>query len=141
VDAYRALGQLIVVNIPEFILHVYEGKQKAFDMNVVVGKEGHNTVSFSGDLSTIVFSPLLECTTQYCKRRNTAKLSDGYLESQNMEQVGTEGRLPVIRQKPGLKTPWVSVKFLFPTALIFTSTIPRQKACLARIKELTAMVV
>ena len=50
-------GQLIVVNIPEFILHVYEGKQKAFDMKVVVGKEAHSTVSFSGDLSTVVFSP------------------------------------------------------------------------------------
>ena len=36
-------GQLIVVNIPEFELHVYEGKKKAFDMDVVVGKEGHNT--------------------------------------------------------------------------------------------------
>jgi murein L,D-transpeptidase YcbB/YkuD len=54
-------GQLIVVNIPEFILHVYEGKQKAFDMNVVVGKEGHNTVSFSGDLSTIVLAPIGMC--------------------------------------------------------------------------------
>jgi hypothetical protein len=33
------------------------------------------------------------------------KLSDGYLASQNMEQVGTEGGLPKIRQKPGPKTP------------------------------------
>ena len=31
-------GKLIMVNIPEFKLHVYEGKSKVFDMNVVVGK-------------------------------------------------------------------------------------------------------
>jgi murein L,D-transpeptidase YcbB/YkuD len=31
-------SQLILVNIPEFVLHVYEGKNKAFDMNVVGGK-------------------------------------------------------------------------------------------------------
>ncbi|MBD0352819.1 MAG: L,D-transpeptidase family protein, partial [Flavisolibacter sp.] len=50
-------GNLIVVNIPEFVLHVYEGKKKAWDMNVVVGKEGHNTMMFTGDLNQIVFSP------------------------------------------------------------------------------------
>ena len=51
-------GQLIVVNIPEFILHVYDGKNKVFDMTVVVGKEGHNTTMFSDKLTTIVFSPI-----------------------------------------------------------------------------------
>src|SRR5204863_269079 len=50
-------GNLIVVNIPEFVLHVYEGKQKAFDIDVVVGKEGHNTLMFNGDLNQVVFSP------------------------------------------------------------------------------------
>ena len=34
-----------------------DGKNKVFDMNVVVGKEGHNTVIFTGDLNQIVFSP------------------------------------------------------------------------------------
>ena len=109
-------GQLIVVNIPEFILHVYEGKQKAFDMNVVVGKEGHNTVSFSGDLSTIVFSPYWNVPPSIVKDEILPKLSDGYLESQNMEQVGTEGGLPVIRQKPGPKNSLGQVKFLFPNS-------------------------
>ena len=60
-------SQLIVVNIPEFVLHVYEGKKKAWDMNVVVGKEGHNTVSFSGDLKYYCFQSLLECAAKYCK--------------------------------------------------------------------------
>ncbi len=109
-------GQMIVVNIPEFILHVYEGKQKAFDMNVVVGKEGHNTVSFSGDLSTIVFSPYWNVPPSIVKDEILPKMSDAYLASQNMEQVGTEDGLPKIRQKPGPKNSLGRVKFLFPNS-------------------------
>ncbi|WP_121354496.1 L,D-transpeptidase family protein [Flavisolibacter nicotianae] len=111
-------GQLIVVNIPEFILHVYEGKQKAFDMNVVVGKEGHNTVSFSGDLSTIVFSPYWNVPPSIVKKEILPKLQSdpGYLAAQNMEQVGTEGGLPKIRQLPGDKNSLGRVKFLFPNS-------------------------
>jgi murein L,D-transpeptidase YcbB/YkuD len=111
-------GQLIVVNIPEFILHVYEGKQKAFDMNVVVGKEGHNTVSFSGDLSTIVFSPYWNVPPSIVKNEILPKMASNpnYLLSQNMEQVGTEGGLPKIRQLPGEKNSLGKVKFLFPNS-------------------------
>ncbi|RYZ48926.1 MAG: hypothetical protein EOO14_21435, partial [Chitinophagaceae bacterium] len=111
-------GQLIVVNIPEFILHVYEGKQKAFDMNVVVGKEGHNTVSFSGDLSTIVFSPYWNVPPSIVKNEILPKMASnpGYLASQNMEEVGTEGGLPKIRQLPGGKNSLGRVKFLFPNS-------------------------
>lgn len=111
-------GQLIVVNIPEFVLHVYENKKKAFDMNVVVGKEGHNTISFSGDLSTIVFSPYWNVPPSIVKSEILPKMASNsnYLESQNMEQTGTEGGLPVIRQKPGDKNSLGKVKFLFPNS-------------------------
>lgn len=111
-------GQLIMVNIPEFILHMYEGKQKAFDMNVVVGKEGHNTVSFSGDLSTIVFSPYWNVPPSIVKKEILPKMeaNPGYLASQNMEQVGTEDGLPKIRQLPGDKNSLGRVKFLFPNS-------------------------
>jgi murein L,D-transpeptidase YcbB/YkuD len=111
-------GQLIVVNIPEFILHVYEGKKKAFDMNVVVGKEGHNTVSFSGDLSTIVFSPYWNVPPSIVKKEILPKMASNsnYLASQNMEQTGTEDGLPKIRQLPGDKNSLGRVKFLFPNS-------------------------
>lgn len=111
-------GQLIVVNIPEFVLHVYENKKKAWDMNVVVGKEGHNTVSFSGDLSTIVFSPYWNVPPSIVKKEILPKMASnpGYLESQEMEQVGTEDGLPKIRQKPGDKNSLGHVKFLFPNS-------------------------
>jgi murein L,D-transpeptidase YcbB/YkuD len=111
-------GQLMMVNIPEFILHVYEGKQKAFDMNVVVGKEGHNTVSFSGDLSTIVFSPYWNVPPSIVKKEILPAMdkNPGYLASQNMEITGNEGGLPVIRQLPGEKNSLGKVKFLFPNS-------------------------
>jgi len=111
-------GQLIVVNIPEFELHMYEGKNKAFDMNVVVGKEGHNTMMFSGDLNQIVFSPYWNVPPSIVRKEILPKLETdpGYLASQNMEQVGTEGDLPKIRQLPGPGNSLGRVKFLFPNS-------------------------
>jgi murein L,D-transpeptidase YcbB/YkuD len=111
-------GQLIVVNIPEFVLHVYEDKKKAFDMNVVVGKEGNNTISFSGDLSTVVFSPYWNVPPSIVKSEILPKIASNsnYLAEQNMEQVGTEGDLPKIRQLPGEGNSLGKVKFLFPNS-------------------------
>lgn len=111
-------GQLIVVNIPEFVLHVYEGKKEAWRMNVVVGKEGHNTMMFSGDLNQVVFSPYWNVPPSIVKSEILPELASnpGYLESQNMEQVGTEDGLPKIRQRPGGKNSLGKVKFLFPNS-------------------------
>jgi murein L,D-transpeptidase YcbB/YkuD len=111
-------GNLIVVNIPEFVLHVYEGKTKAFDMNVVVGKEGHNTTMFNGDLNQIVFSPYWNVPPSIVRNEILPKLASnpGYLAAQNMEQVGTEGGLPKIRQLPGEGNSLGKVKFLFPNS-------------------------
>jgi L,D-transpeptidase YcbB len=112
------VGNLIVVNIPEFVLHVYEGKKKAFDMNVVVGKEGHNTTMFNGDLNQVVFSPYWNVPPSIVKNEILPSLArnPGYLESQNMEQIGTEGGLPKIRQRPGPDNALGRVKFLFPNS-------------------------
>jgi L,D-transpeptidase YcbB len=111
-------GRLIVVNIPAFVLHVYEGKNKVFDMNVVVGKEGHNTVMFSGNLSTIVFSPYWNVPPSIVKKEILPKIASNpnYLASQNMEEVGTEDGVPKIRQLPGEKNSLGRVKFLFPNS-------------------------
>jgi len=109
-------GNLIVVNIPEFVLHVYEGKQKAFEMPVVVGKEGHNTMAFTGNLNQIVFSPYWNVTPDIVREEILPAMEKdpSYLERNNMEQTGTEGGLPVIRQLPGPKNSLGKVKFLFP---------------------------
>lgn len=112
-------GRLIIVNIPEFVLHVYENKKKAWDMNVVVGKEGHNTTMFTGDLNQIVFSPYWNVPPSIVQKEILPKLASNpdYLASQNMEQTGTdENGVPKIRQLPGERNSLGKVKFLFPNS-------------------------
>ncbi len=111
-------GNMILVNIPEFVLHMYENGRKVWDMVVVVGKEGNNTMMFNGDLSTVVFSPYWNVPPSIVRGEIMPALSrnPGYLEGQNMEQTGTEGGLPVIRQRPGPGNALGKVKFLFPNS-------------------------
>jgi L,D-transpeptidase YcbB len=87
-------------------------------MNVVVGKEGHNTMMFNGDLNQIVFSPYWNVPPSIVKNEILPKLdaNPGYLASQNMEQIGTENGLPKIRQLPGASNSLGRVKFLFPNS-------------------------
>lgn len=109
-------GNLIMVNIPEFVLHVFEGKNRVKDMAVVVGKEGHNTVTFTGNLNQVVFSPYWNVTPDIVRDEVLPAMQKdpNYLTRNNMEQTGEEGGLPVIRQLPGPKNSLGKVKFLFP---------------------------
>ncbi len=111
-------GQMIVVNIPEFILHVKDGTKKVFDMGVVVGKDGHNTMMFTGDLNQIVFSPYWNLPSSIVKNEIMPAMAknSNYLASHNMEMVSNEGDLPVIRQLPGEGNSLGKVKFLFPNS-------------------------
>lgn len=111
-------GNLIIVNIPEFDLKVFEGNQKAFNMGVVVGKEGHNTMMFKGDLSTVVFSPYWDVPPNIVRAEILPAMqrNPNYLASKHMEQTGTSGGLPVIRQLPGEDNSLGKVKFLFPNS-------------------------
>jgi murein L,D-transpeptidase YcbB/YkuD len=111
-------GKLIVVNIPEFVLHFVDGKNKIFDMDVVVGKEGHNTMMFTGKLSQIVFSPYWNVPPSIVKKEILPKMATNpnYLAEQDMEITGNEGGLPTIRQLPGVKNSLGKVKFLFPNS-------------------------
>jgi murein L,D-transpeptidase YcbB/YkuD len=111
-------GNLILVNIPEFVLHVFEGKKEAFEMNVVVGKEGHNTMMFTGNLSQIVFSPYWNVPQSIVQKEILPAMqrNPNYLASQNMEVTGESDGLPEIRQLPGAKNSLGKVKFLFPNS-------------------------
>lgn len=115
----RPDGNMIMVNIPEFVLHVWEGNQKAFDMDVVVGKEGHNTMMFTGNLNQVVFSPYWNVPPSIVKKEILPAIdkNPNYLEKENMEITGTgEEGLPDIRQRPGPKNSLGKVKFLFPNS-------------------------
>ena len=116
--ANNPTGNLIVVNIPEFVMHVYNGKQKDFDIDVVVGKEGHNTMMFNGDLNQIVFSPYWNVPPSIVTKEILPAMdkNPNYLAKEDMEITGNEDGVPVIRQRPGGKNALGKVKFLFPNS-------------------------
>ncbi len=111
-------GRLIIVNIPEFVLHVWEGENKAFDMPVVVGKEGQHTTMFSGDLNQVVFNPYWHLPRSIVRKEVLPEMENNknYLEENEMEITGERNGLPVIRQRPGKKNALGRVKFLFPNS-------------------------
>ncbi len=103
----------ILVNIPEFQMHVYEKGELAFNMIVVVGSEAHNTVIFSGSLNQIVFSPYWNIPPGILKNEILPGIrrNPNYLARHNMERYSGG-----IRQKPGKSNSLGLVKFLFPNS-------------------------
>ena len=111
-------GNLITVNIPAFMLHVTDGNKKVFDMEVVVGKDGHDTRIFTGNLNQVVFSPYWNVPKSIVEKEILPAIEKNpdYLEKENMEVIGEKDGLPEIRQKPGEKNALGKVKFLFPNS-------------------------
>lgn len=106
----------ILVNIPEYKLHVYEKGHQAFEMNTIVGTEGNSTVIFNGRLKYVVFAPYWNVPSSIVRKEIVPGMNrnSNYLARQNMEITGNEGGLPVVRQKPGPTNSLGLVKFLFP---------------------------
>lgn len=114
----EAKGSHIIVNIPEFKLHAFADTGKVFDMRIVVGKAGTSTVVFNDLLQYVVFSPYWNVPPSIVRNEILPAMqrSTGYLARKNMEQTGTSGGLPVIRQKPGGSNSLGLVKFIFPNS-------------------------
>jgi murein L,D-transpeptidase YcbB/YkuD len=110
--------QVIIVNIPDFRLQVLEAGHPALTMNVVVGKEGHSTVLFSGRLNRIVFNPYWNIPPSIVRKEvmSAMEKDKDYLDEHDMEMTGQERGLPVIRQRPGDKNELGRIKFLFPNS-------------------------
>lgn len=124
----------LMVNIPEFRLHVFENKKLAWDMNVVVGKEASKTSIFRGDLSMVVLNPYWNIPTSIIRNEIMPKLQRGtsYLSRNNMEVLSGNkvidpssvnwskyaNSIPPFnfRQKPGNKNSLGKMKFLFPNS-------------------------
>lgn len=103
----------LLVNIPEYRLHVYENGRYAWNMNVVVGSEAHSTVIFNGDMKYVVFSPYWNVPPSIIKNEVVPGMArnKNYLASHNMEWNGG-----AVRQKPGPANSLGLVKFLFPNS-------------------------
>ena len=101
----------LLVNIPEFRLHVFDKGQYTWSSNVVVGSTVNSTVIFTGSLKYVVFSPYWNVPSSILKKEVLPGIAKNknYLARHHMEWNGNS-----VRQKPG---PWNSlgqVKFLFP---------------------------
>lgn len=126
-------SNMLLVNIPEFKLHVFENGVQSWMCNVVVGKEATKTSIFKGNLSYVVLNPYWVVTNNIINNEILPKLkrNPGYLARNNMEVVaGNKVLNPygikwdsyaknvpyTIRQKPGKSNSLGKVKFLFPNS-------------------------
>jgi len=108
----------LVVNIPEFKLHVNSGDKLLWSCNIVVGKPIHKTAIFSGELKYVVFSPYWNVPKSIVINEvlKDMRRDRNYLEKHNMEITGYRDGIPEIRQKPGPDNSLGLVKFLFPNS-------------------------
>ncbi|MEP6845090.1 MAG: L,D-transpeptidase family protein [Panacibacter sp.] len=107
------VSNYLVINIPEYKLHVYENDSIAWSMNVVVGKPAHKTVVFNGNIKYVVFSPYWNIPSGILRNEVLPgiKRNKNYLANHNMEW--NDG---AVRQKPGPDNSLGLVKFLFPNS-------------------------
>lgn len=124
-----------LVNIPAYLLMARENGNTVRAIRVIVGKPGHETPVFSGDMDTVVFSPYwnvpdsiaedetgpeVRSDPNYLKRnqidviRRTKKgatvvdpASVNWYDPDELSQLS-------FRQRPGAKNALGHVKFLFP---------------------------
>jgi murein L,D-transpeptidase YcbB/YkuD len=103
----------LLVNIPEYKLHVYEKGKYAWNMNVVTGSVTNSTVIFMGDLKYVVFSPYWNVTPGIIKNEIVPGMArnKNYLASHRMEWNNG-----AVRQLPGPSNSLGLVKFLFPNS-------------------------
>jgi len=105
--------ELIVVNIPSYILNYFRDGKNIFRCPVVVGTNTSKTVIFSGNMSYVVFSPYWNVPESILKSEVKPGIAKdpNYLAKHNMEWYNGQ-----VRQKPGKSNSLGLVKFLFPNS-------------------------
>lgn len=127
--------EYLIVNIPEYRLRIYRDKQVTMAMNVIVGKDMHNTPIFNDEMVDVVLAPYWNIPPGILKREIAPKAAadPNYINTMNMEVVDRKGqqippetidwaavqntRFPyTLRRKPGPKNDLGRVKFVFPNS-------------------------
>jgi len=114
----RQSPNLLLVNIPEYRLHVYEADVEVMSMEVVVGAQATRTVIFSDSVSHVVFSPTWTVPASITRNEILPAMQrdPNYLRDRNMEVIGGTEALPIVRQNPGPGNALGRVKFIFPNS-------------------------
>lgn len=138
----------VMVNIPDFQLHAFNGGKEVLTMPVVVGKEYENaTPIFADTMSTVVFGPEWNVPSSIMTNEIVPKVRDdkAYLARNNYEVVDAKSGEVVdsrdvkwddeetltkyrIRQRSGDNNALGRVKFLFPNQFaIYMHDTPAQR--------------
>lgn len=124
-------NEFLIVNIPEYKLHIIEKGKLVWTTNVVVGKDVKQTTIFKGNISRIILNPYWNIPNSIIKNEiiPNIKKNSNYLQNNNMEVLSGDevinsstinwnkykGDVPfTIRQKPGVGNALGKMKFLFP---------------------------
>ncbi|MEY4660531.1 MAG: hypothetical protein RLZZ42_483 [Bacteroidota bacterium] len=101
----------IIVNVPEYKLHVMANDSTLFSMPAIVGKETNKTTIFMGKINEIVINPYWNIPKSILEKEilPLVRKNPHYLESNNMEWHNGQ-----LRQKPGPDNALGKIKFLFP---------------------------
>lgn len=108
----------LAVNIPEYKLHVYHRDSLLWSCNVVVGQSWSQTTVFFGNLKHIVFSPYWNLPESIVKKEVLPGIQKdpAYLVQHDMEITAYNGKVPIVRQRPGKRNSLGLVKFIFPNS-------------------------
>ena len=124
-------NDFLLVNIPEYKLHIIENSKLVWTTNVVVGKDAKQTSIFKGNISSIILNPYWNIPNSIIRDEiiPDIKSNPNYLAANNMEVLSGDkvvnpltinwnkykGDVPfIIRQKPGNNNALGKIKFLFP---------------------------
>lgn len=128
----------LLVNIPDYKLHVVEDNEEVLTMKVIVGKALNATPVFSDKMEYVVLSPYWNVPMSIIQKELAPKLvnNPNYLDHLDMEVVKGSGAkaVPVdpssidwsnvneknfkytLRRRPGPKNDLGEVKFIFPNS-------------------------
>lgn len=125
----------ILVNIPEFKMHVFEKSTEIFNMKVIVGKSGAYTPIFSDQIEKIVINPswIVPTNIAVSELLPLIKKDTSILSKQNIEiftdysfntmikpdsidwlNLDSHNFNYILKQKPNFYNPLGHIKFLFP---------------------------
>ena len=121
----------LLINIPEYKLHVYQNGTTDWSMNVVVGRDATQTNIFKGSISEVVLNPYWNVPTSIVNKEVLEHLKNNksYINRNHMEvRSGSKVINPysvnwqqyqrsipyTVRQKPGNNNSLGKIKFLFP---------------------------
>lgn len=103
----------LLINIPEYRVHLFENDSMKWDIKIVVGKNKNRTAIFSGEIKYVVFCPYWNVPNSILKKEilPALKRNPNYLIKNHMEWHDGS-----VRQLPGADNALGLVKFLFPNS-------------------------